>query len=65
MTTVSSPLDNSVLVLNRMFMAIHVICVRRAFTLLTKEVAEVVSEEDGQFASYDFKSWREVSEYRA
>ena len=46
-------------------MAVHVICVRRAFTLLTKEVAEVVAEEDGQFASYDFKSWLEVSEYRA
>lgn len=67
MSTACSPLDGSVLVLNRMFMAVHVISVRRAFTLLTKEVAEVVNqeEEDGQFVSYDFRSWRELSEYKA
>ncbi len=58
-------LDASVLVLNRLFMAIHVIPVRRAFCLLCKELAEVVSVEDGQFASYNFESWREVSEYRS
>jgi 5-methylcytosine-specific restriction endonuclease McrA len=65
----SSPttaLDASVLVLNRLFMAIHIISVRRAFCLLCKELAEVVSlEEDGQFQTYDFATWREVSEYRA
>ena len=59
-----SALDASVLVLNRLFMAVHVISVRRAFALLCKELAEVVSHEDGQFASYNFTSWREVSEYR-
>jgi 5-methylcytosine-specific restriction endonuclease McrA len=59
-----SPLDASVLVLNKLFMAVHVISVRRAFTLLCKELAEVVSLEDGQFATYDFQTWREVSEYR-
>jgi 5-methylcytosine-specific restriction endonuclease McrA len=58
-------LDASVLVLNKLFMAIHVIPVRRAFCLLCKDLAEVVSMEDGQFATYDFASWREVSEYRA
>ncbi|MBX7103330.1 MAG: HNH endonuclease [Gemmataceae bacterium] len=58
-------LDTSVLVLNRMFMAIHVISVKRAFCLLCKELAEVVSVEDGgQFATYDFESWRELSDYR-
>jgi 5-methylcytosine-specific restriction endonuclease McrA len=46
-------------------MAIHVISVRRAFCLLCKDLAEVVSQEDGQFATYDFPSWREVSAYRA
>jgi 5-methylcytosine-specific restriction endonuclease McrA len=60
----NSPLDGSVLVLNKMFMAVHVVSVRRAFLLLCKELAEVVSLEDGQFATYDFESWREVSEYR-
>jgi 5-methylcytosine-specific restriction endonuclease McrA len=62
--SVVSPLDASVLVLNKLFMAVHVISVRRAFILLCKELAEVVSQEDGQFATYDFQSWREISEYR-
>src|SRR5262249_27941397 len=63
--TPGSALDASVLVLNRLFMAIHIISVRRAFCLLCKELAEVVHHEDGQFATYDFATWREVSEYRA
>lgn len=61
----SSALDASVLVLNKLFMAVHIISVRRAFVLLCKDLAEVVSQEDGQFATYDFETWREVSEYRA
>src|SRR5260370_41166104 len=61
----SSALDASVLVLNKLFMAIHIISVRRAFCLLCKDLAEVVSLEDGQFATYDFNTWREVSEFRA
>jgi len=61
----NSALDASVLVLNKLFMAVHVISVRRAFCLLCKDLAEVVSLEDGTFATYDFHTWREVSEYRA
>jgi 5-methylcytosine-specific restriction endonuclease McrA len=61
----NSPLDASVLVLNKLFLAIHIISVRRAFTLLCKDLAEVVHLEEGQFATYDFATWREVSEYRA
>src|SRR6266576_2907615 len=61
----NSALDASVLVLNKLFMAINIISVRRAFCLLCKDLAEVVSQEDGQFATYDFATWREVSEYRA
>src|ERR1700682_4965256 len=60
-----SALDASVLVLNKVFMAVHVISVRRAFCLLCKDLAEVVSLEDGQFATYNFATWREVSEYRS
>ena len=60
-----SALEASVLVLNKLFMAVHVISVRRAFCLLCKDLAEVVSLEDGQFATYNFQTWREVSEYRA
>jgi 5-methylcytosine-specific restriction endonuclease McrA len=61
----NSPLEASVLVLNKLFMAIHIISVRRAFTLLCKDLAEVVSLEEGQFATYNFATWREVSEYRS
>src|SRR5213078_3245755 len=61
----NSALDASVLVLNKLFMAIHIIPVRRAFCLLCKDLAEVVSLENGQFATYDFATWREVSEFRA
>jgi 5-methylcytosine-specific restriction endonuclease McrA len=53
------------LVLNKLFLAVHVISVRRAFCLLFKELAEVVTIEDGQYLTYDFASWRELSEYRA
>ena len=61
----ASALDASVLVLNKLYMAVHIISVRRAFCLLCKDLAEVISQEDGQFASYSFRTWREVSEYRA
>ena len=58
-------LEASVLVLNKMFMAVHVISVKRAFCLLCKDLAEVVALENGQFASYDFTTWRELSEFRS
>ena len=60
-----SALDASVLVLDTWWLPIHIISVRRAFCLLCKDLAEVVNLEDGQFATYDFATWREVSEYRA
>ncbi len=65
MTAGYTPLDASVLVLNKMYMAVHVISVRRAFGLLCKDLAEVVSQEDGTYATYDFASWAELSAYRA
>jgi 5-methylcytosine-specific restriction endonuclease McrA len=64
-SSLSSALDASVLVLNKLFMAVHVISVRRAFCLLCKDLAEVVNLEDGQYATYDFSTWRELSDYRA
>src|SRR6266851_10376324 len=65
MSNVNSALDASVLVLNKLFMAVHIVSVRRAFCLLCKDLAEVVNLEDGHFATYDFATWRELSEYRA
>jgi 5-methylcytosine-specific restriction endonuclease McrA len=61
----SHALDASVLVLNRFYIAVHVISVRRAFCLLCKELAEVITIDDGQYVSFNFASWREVSEARA
>ena len=54
-------LDGSVLVLNKFYMAVHVIPVRRAFCLLFKEIAEVITIDDGQYASFNFTTWREAS----
>jgi 5-methylcytosine-specific restriction endonuclease McrA len=58
-------LSCSVLVLNRLYMAVHVVNVRRAFGLLCRELAEVIHLEEGKFATYSFDSWREISELRA
>jgi len=60
-----SPLQASVLVLNRLYIAVHVINVRRAFGLLCRDLAEVIHFEEGSFANYTFQSWRELSELRA
>jgi 5-methylcytosine-specific restriction endonuclease McrA len=62
---VPDPLGASVLVLNRFYVAIHVINVRRAFGLLCRDLAEVIHIEDGQYANYNFESWREISELKA
>ncbi len=65
MNVAVSPLSASVLVLNRLYMAVHVVGVRRALGLLFRELAEVIHVEEGQYANYDFHSWREVSELKA
>ena len=58
-------LGMSVLVLNRSFVAVHVTNVRRALTLLFRDLAEVIHVEDGRFASHDLDSWRELSSLRS
>jgi 5-methylcytosine-specific restriction endonuclease McrA len=60
----ASALETSVLVLNRLFMAVRVVRARTAFVLLWKKAAEVVSVEDESFNCYDFSSWADVSAYR-
>ncbi len=57
-----SLLETNVLVLNRFYMAIRVVNVRRAFTLLYRDCAEVIDQESGQYVSYDFESWCELSQ---
>ena len=60
-----SVLTSHVLVLNKHYAAVRVVSARRAFCMLFKQIAEIVSFEDSAYQSYDFESWREVSEYRA
>ena len=60
-----SALGSNVLVLNKHYAAVRVISARRAFCLLFKRIAEVVSLEDRRYCSHDFDSWREISELRA
>jgi 5-methylcytosine-specific restriction endonuclease McrA len=60
-----STLGLSVLVLNRSFVAVHITNVRRAITLLFRELAEVVHIEEGQYAAYSLDSWRELSAMQA
>lgn len=61
----SSGLDCSVLVLNRFYMPIRVVDVRRAMTLMYRGCAEAITIEDDQYCSYDFESWCEVSQLHA
>ena len=65
MDTYSPALSSSVLLLNRLYMALRVISAKRAMTLIYRELAEVVSLEDGQYLSYDFDDWVEVSAAKA
>lgn len=59
-----SALDCSVLVLNKHYMAIRIVGARRAFSLLCRDLAEVVSLEQGTYSNYDFESWCDVSEFK-
>jgi 5-methylcytosine-specific restriction endonuclease McrA len=59
-----SGLDCNVLVLNKHYMAIRIVGARRAFSLLFRDLAEVVSFEQDGYSNYNFKSWCEVSQFR-
>jgi len=61
MAAAASALDASVLVLNKLYLPIHIVSARRAFGLLCRAVAEVVTFEDDRFETHDFESWCELS----
>ena len=65
MTADSPALASSVLLLNRLYMALRVISAKRALTLMYRKLAEVVAVEDGKFLSYNFTDWVEVSAAKA
>jgi 5-methylcytosine-specific restriction endonuclease McrA len=56
--------------LNANYVALRIIDARRAFSLLCKRnaldrpCAEIVNLEDGNYVSYDFEDWRELSDFR-
>src|SRR5215467_1286670 len=65
----SPSLSANVLVLNKYYQAIRVINVRRAFSMLCKELAEVVHIETdaagkSQWQNFNFEDWRELSQLK-
>ena len=55
-------LNRQVLVLNRLWQAVNVTTVRRAFILLCQGHAQVVSSDGANnYATHDFESWRNFS----
>ena len=57
-------LNSHVLVLNKLWMAIRVVDAKRAFSLLCRDLAEVIRIDDGSYAAYDFESWSEAGQMR-
>jgi 5-methylcytosine-specific restriction endonuclease McrA len=60
-----SALDSHVLVLNKHYAAVRIITARRAMSLLCRGIAEILSIENDDWQTYDFESWRQLSELRA
>lgn len=57
-------LNSSVLVLNKSYMPINIINVKRAFSMLFQNIANVVSVENNNYINYDFNSWAELSKLK-
>src|SRR5213592_4933265 len=67
---ISPALGANVLVLNKFYQAIRVVNVRRAFSLLCRELAEVVHIETdqagkSQWQNFNFADWTELSQLKA
>lgn len=59
----TSFLNQHVLVLNRLWQAVNICTVQRALTLVFEGHAQVVlNDSDGDFQTYNFSQWRDVSE---
>lgn len=55
-------LQQNVLVLNRLWQAVNICSVKRAFALLYAGHAEVVDAEGGSFQTFDFSEWKDFSQ---
>jgi 5-methylcytosine-specific restriction endonuclease McrA len=61
----SLALNQQVLVLNRLWQAVNVCSVRRALSLLFEGHAHVVyGDQEGDFKTYNFSQWRDLSQAR-
>lgn len=65
MTGQPTALNSHVLVLNKLWMAIRVVDARRAFSMLSREMAEVIRVDDGSYTGYGFSDWAEISQAKA
>ena len=54
-------LDCSVLVLNKHYLAVRIVGVRKAFSLLLRDMAEVIACDEGYYANHNFQSCCELS----
>lgn len=57
----NTSLSRNVLVLNRLWQPVHICGVRRALSLLYKDLAHVVFRENGSFATVAFPHWTEMN----
>ncbi len=57
----STALTSQVLVLNRHYMPVRIVNVRRAISLLFRELAEVIDCDSGYYSNHNIDSWLEVS----
>jgi len=61
MSQESRVLECSVLVLNSSYTVLRLVSARRAFVLLVRQAAEVITTEDGHYESFDFARWTDRS----
>jgi len=65
MTESPTALNSHVLVLNKLWMAIRVVDARKAFSMLVRDMAEVIRVDDGSYTGHGFADWAELSQARA
>ena len=59
-----SALNSHVLVLNKLWTAVRVVDAKRAFSLVVRDLAEVIRVDDGSYTGHDFDSWIEIAAFR-
>ena len=64
MSASPTALNSQVLVLNKLWMAIRVVDARKAFSMLVREMAEVIRVDDGSYTGHGFADWAQLSAAR-